>query len=57
MSTMRYLLDYLNRILVWELHMGSGALLRLDSTWQQACYNSCRQLEGLQNLWNKDPGR
>ena len=56
MRIMRHLLDYLNRLLVRELHMAYGALLRLDLTWQQAYYNSCRQLEGPRNLWNKGPG-
>ena len=57
MSIMRHLLDYLNKVLVRELHIAYGALPRLDSIWQQVCYNSCRQLEGPQNLWNKGPGR
>lgn len=55
MSIMRHLLDYLDKILAWELHNTDGALLRLDSTWQQAYYNSCRRLEGRRNPWNKGP--
>ena len=37
--------------------MDYDALPRFDSTWQQACYNFCRQLEGPRNLWSKGPGR